>query len=414
MRAWVGSRDFQRDQFDHVAQAERQPGSTFKPIVYGAALEMGFSPDRSYIDGPVTVSLGNGQVWQPTDMHGATNQPMSLRDGLVYSKNTITAQVAQDVGLQRIVDLARTMGVTDSKLDPVPSLALGTSPVTLLEMVDTYGTIAAQGTRHAPLLITRISDAHGRVLAEFLPQPSQALSAATAVQLIDMLRGVVNRGTGTVVKTRFGIVADIAGKTGTTQNNTDGWFILMHPGLVAGAWVGFNDARVTMRSDYWGQGGHNAILLVGDFFRTALSRRLLASDASFPQAERRAPLEAQGASWPAEDWAGAGSAPEEAEAASAPDGGPVVVRNEGGKVLIGDEAGLAAMRREAGPPKSAEEIERAVSAIQQREPAASTPTARLPVAVDPRSGVLVPRPIAAPAPPSPPPAEAEAPAASAP
>jgi penicillin-binding protein 1A len=354
-------------------------------------------------------------------MHGSTNQPMSLRDGLVYSKNTITAQVAQDVGLPRIVELARTMGVTDSKLDAVPSLALGTSPVTLLEMVDAYGTIAAQGTRHAPLLITRISDAHGRVLAEFLPQASQALSASTAVQLIDMLRGVVSRGTGTAVKTRFGIVADIAGKTGTTQNNTDGWFILMHPGLVAGAWVGFNDARVTMRSDYWGQGGHNAILLVGDFFRTALSRRLLAADASFPQAERRVPLEAMGASWPAEDWA-AGS-PETDDAASAPEAASsaVTVHEEGGKVLIGDEAGVAAMRRDAAPPKSAEEIDRAVSAM--RTPASAPPAtdtaARAPaLTVDPRSGVLVPRAVAVPAtlPAAEPPAAAAAtdPAASAP
>jgi penicillin-binding protein 1A len=108
------------------------------------------------------------------------------------------------------------------------------------------------------------------------------MSQASAVTLIDMMRGVVNRGTGTAVRTRFGILGDIAGKTGTTQNNADGWFILMHPNLVAGAWVGFNDNRVAMRSSYWGQGGHNAVLLVGEFFKTALDSGRIDRAAQFP------------------------------------------------------------------------------------------------------------------------------------
>jgi penicillin-binding protein 1A len=206
---------------------------------------------------------------------------MSLRDGLVYSKNTITAQVMQDVGIPRVVALAKAAGVDQSQLDPVPSLALGTSPVTLLEMVNAYATIANEGQHHKPLFVKRIRDRHGRVLAEFGSPTRRAMSAASAVELMDMMRGVVSQGTGTMVKTRFGIVADIAGKTGTTQNNTDGWFILMHPQLVAGAWVGFNDSRVTMRSNYWGQGGHNAILLVGDFFRDSLQAGLIDPKARF-------------------------------------------------------------------------------------------------------------------------------------
>src|SRR4029079_4476835 len=161
-------------------------------------------------------------------------------------------------------------------------LALGTSPVTLLEMVTGYATIAQQGQYHRPVTIKRIVDRHGEVLAEFGTQTRRAMSSDAAADLIDMLRGVVNRGTGTLVKSRFGITGDVAGKTGTTQNNTDGWFILMRPDLVAGAWVGFNDSRVTLRSDYWGQGGHNAILLVGDFFKTALKHRLIDAKAEFP------------------------------------------------------------------------------------------------------------------------------------
>jgi penicillin-binding protein 1A len=290
---------------------------------------------------------------------------MTLREGLVYSKNTITAQVSQDVGVPRIVTLAQNMGVTRSKLDPVPSIALGTSPVTLLEMVDVYATIAAQGTRHEPVFVKRIIDRNGKVLAEFGGQSSRAISSETAVDLIDMLRGVVNQGTGTVAKTRFGIVADIAGKTGTTQNNTDGWFILMHPNLVAGAWVGFNDQRVTLRSDYWGQGGHSAIYLVGDFFRDVLKSRLVDPKASFPASRRPPPTPLPSP----ENWASTTAEEERTIAhedaagmpASAATTTPAVTAVGGnGSLVIGDTAGIEAMRRNPTPPRSAEELDRII------------------------------------------------------
>jgi penicillin-binding protein 1A len=299
VKAWVGSRDFERDQFDHVAQAERQPGSTFKPIVYGAALERGMRPDHAYQDGPVEIRSVDGSIWRPTDMSGSTGRLMSMREGLVYSKNTITVQVMRDVGLPSIIDLAKAVGVSQSKLDPVPSLSLGTSPVTLLEMVSAYSTIAQVGAYRKPLMVKRITDRAGKVLAEFGTESRRAMSEDTAVELIDMMRGAVTRGTGQAVKTHLGFAADIAGKTGTTQNNTDGWFILMHPNLVAGAWVGFNDSRVTMRSDYWGQGGHNAVMVVGDFFKDALKSRLVNVKAKFPKPKRPPPMMVQA---PSEDW----------------------------------------------------------------------------------------------------------------
>jgi penicillin-binding protein 1A len=283
VKAWVGSRDFARDQFDHVAQAARQPGSTFKPIVYGAALEKGIPPEQPYVDAVTEFRAADGSVWKPTDMSGTTGRQLTMRDGLVHSKNTITAQVMRDVGLPSVITLAQKLGVRQSKLASVPSLALGTSPVTLLEMVSSYATIAAQGEYRKPVLVRRITDRDGKVIADFGgATPERAMSQASSVTLIDMLRGVVNRGTGTGIRFRFGINGDVAGKTGTTQNNADGWFILMHPNLVAGAWVGFNDNRVTMRSNYWGQGGHNAILLVGDFFRTALDAGKVDKSAIFP------------------------------------------------------------------------------------------------------------------------------------
>ncbi|HVL74640.1 MAG TPA: transglycosylase domain-containing protein [Noviherbaspirillum sp.] len=290
VKAWIGSRNFEIDQFDHVAQAVRQPGSTFKPFVYGAALEHGLRPELQYPDGKIEIRLSDGGVWRPTDMSGFSNRLMSMREGLVFSKNTITAQVMLDVGVEQVARLAKAVGIRSSRLRLVPSLSLGTSPVTLLEMVSSYATIAQTGEYHAPLTIKRITDREGKVIAEFSRTPEYVMSEETALELIDMMRGVVRQGTGTEVRNRFNITADIAGKTGTTQYNTDGWFILMHPELVAGAWVGFNDQRVTMRSDYWGQGGRNAVLLVGDFFRDTLRAKLIDAKARFPQANRPPPL----------------------------------------------------------------------------------------------------------------------------
>ncbi|MDB5930032.1 MAG: glycosyl transferase, family 51, partial [Polaromonas sp.] len=240
VRAWVGSRDFAEDQFDHVSQAHRQPGSTFKPFVYGAAFEDGAKPTDTFVDRAVEIPLGNGAFWRPSDGGGPSGATMTLRQGLMYSKNTITAQVMQQVGPAHVATLAKSMGVRQSKLEEVPSLALGTSPVTLKEMVVAYGTIASLGRYIEPVLVTQVEDRDGQVLEVLAPrEPEVAMPVAVAQTLLDAMRGVIDRGTGTGIRSRFGIQADVAGKTGTTQDNTDGWFILMHPELVAGAWVGF-------------------------------------------------------------------------------------------------------------------------------------------------------------------------------
>ena len=168
------------------------------------------------------------------------------------------------------------MGVRDSTLDAVPSLALGTSPVTLKEMVSAYGTIANGGARYRAGARHAYRGPQGRGASAIRTgTPEQVLAERAAHELLDVMRDVVNRGTGTAIRSRFGIRADVAGKTGTTQDNADGWFILMHPQLVAGAWVGFNDSRVTLRSDYWGQGAHSALPIVGDFFQRSLKTRII-------------------------------------------------------------------------------------------------------------------------------------------
>ncbi len=282
IKAWVGSRDFQDEPFDHVQQARRQPGSTFKAFVYGAAFANGAKPSDTIIDQAVEMPLEGGEIWRPNDDVPPSNKPMTLRDALAFSRNRITAQVMQAVGPDKVERLARAMGVRDSQLNAVPSLALGTSPVTLKEMVSAYSTIANDGVYLQPRMVTRIEDSKGEVLAEFgSASPERALSVDADRTLLDTMRDVVNRGTGSSIRTRFGIRADVAGKTGTTQDNADGWFILMDQQLVAGAWVGFDDGRVTLNSDYWGQGARSALPIVGDFFQRALRSRIVDPRARF-------------------------------------------------------------------------------------------------------------------------------------
>ena len=248
VRAWIGSRDYRTAPYDHVARARRQPGSTFKPFVYARALEEGWTPESVLRDDSVEVRLASGEVWTPTDGGRApSGEEVTLRDALAQSKNTVTAALGQRVGARDVARLARRAGVNRSELDPVPSLVLGTSDVSLLEMTSAYATFAGAGVYREPVTILRIEDAEGNVLEEFAPREKQALQPEVAHTVVDMMRGVVDRGTGRQLRTEFGVRADVAGKTGTTQDGVDGWFIAIHPDLAMGAWVGFVDPRVTFR-----------------------------------------------------------------------------------------------------------------------------------------------------------------------
>ena len=286
VRAWVGSRDFAIDGFDHVQQARRQPGSTFKPFVYGAALQQGLHADDKRPDQAVEIALAGGEVWRPSDAGPPSGKQMTLAEALAYSKNTITAALMQEVGVNKVVQLARALGVRQSPLEPVPALALGSSPVTLKEMVNAYGTLANGGRYQEPMWVTRIENRDGELLAEFAPTaPEQALDAQLSFTLVDMLRGVVDKGTARAIRQQYGIRADVAGKTGTTQGNADGWFILMHPELVVGAWAGFNDGRISLRNDHWGQGARSALPMVGDLTARALRARVIDSRVKFSAPE---------------------------------------------------------------------------------------------------------------------------------
>ncbi len=298
VRAWVGSRDFWKGQFDHVAAARRQPGSTFKPFLYAAALKRGIRPEDAYPNAPVEMEMENGRTWRLAS--ASDGEMVTVREGLAQSNNAVAARLVQEVGARRTARMAERLGVRGSRLDEVPSLALGTSAVTLLEMTSAYATIAAGGLYRAPQLITRIENSEGEVLATFGEEPERVLDEETAVALLDLMRGVIDRGTGRAIRQTWGVRADVAGKTGTTQGGADGWFLLMHPQLVAGAWVGFDDPRVTFRSDHWGQGANNALRVVGDFYRQALRRGQLSPRPAFerPPAELEQPtLWARAGGW---------------------------------------------------------------------------------------------------------------------
>jgi penicillin-binding protein 1A len=272
VKVWVGGRDLATDWYDHVATAKRQPGSTFKPFVYTAAIDNGYSPYYMLPDSTFTYrDPYTGQIWQPGNFgesYGGGGM-MTLRQALAESNNLITARLMSQIGPSTVSFYARRMGI-QSELDEVMALALGTSDVTLLEMTSGYATLASGGLYHEPVAVTRIEDRFGNVLYEADPVPQEALSEETAYTVVDMLRGGVDHGTGIRIRTQYGLGEyDLGSKTGTTQNAADTWFMLIHPDLVTGSWVGFNDRRITFRTTYWGQGAHTALFLVGDFFKRA-------------------------------------------------------------------------------------------------------------------------------------------------
>ena len=280
VKAWVGGRTLKTDWYDKVNIARRQPGSTFKPFTYAVAIDNDYSPENMYKDSVYQyVDESTGVVWSPSNYgNEVSGDSVSMREGLARSKNTVTAQIIQNINPLNVANLAKNMGIK-SELNPVRSLALGTSEVTLLELAVAYSTFANQGFLNEPVMVTRILDEDGTVLYEHQSVREERLSEQTAATVTDMLRDVINYGTGIRIRTSYGLSGyDLAGKTGTTQGRTDertglrngggdGWFILMHPELVSGAWVGFNDRRMTFRSSYWGQGAHNALFVVGEFMR---------------------------------------------------------------------------------------------------------------------------------------------------
>jgi penicillin-binding protein 1A len=261
IKAWVGGLNHKFFKYDHVKQSTRQPGSTFKPFVYGTAIEAGFSPCMELLDISPTIKVSGG-TWNPDNADGppkGTGEKMNLRQAMARSVNSVTAQVMQRVGPQNVVEFAQRLGIK-SKLDPVPSICLGTSDVTLYEMVAAYCAFVNLGIQIEPYYITRIEDKNGNVIENFVPKTKQALDEKTAYKMIYMLQGGVQESGGTSLGLSRELKEgnEIGGKTGTTNNASDGWYMGITPNLVTGVWVGGDERSIRFPNWSFGAGSKSA------------------------------------------------------------------------------------------------------------------------------------------------------------
>lgn len=265
IRVWVGGSDFTFFKYDHV-KSSRQAGSTFKPFLYTAALEQGIEPCSWFPDTATTYS--EFEEWRPENADDKTRGYYSLPGALAFSKNTISVQLIFKTGIGNVIDAAGRMGIT-TKIPNVPSIALGTADVTLWDMVTAYGTLANRGNKPTPRYLKKITTKDGKVLVDFGIEEAQAVNNVTGSDVCDMMNkmmmGVVNEGTAKKLRTQYGIVGQVCGKTGTTQDNTDGWFIGYKPKLVTGVWVGADNPAVKFRYMGQGQGSSSALPIWGLF-----------------------------------------------------------------------------------------------------------------------------------------------------
>jgi 1A family penicillin-binding protein len=269
VRALVGGRDHAETEFNRALQNNRQPGSGFKPFLYYAALEKaGLNPATVFVDRKVAISIPGQPAWTPRNFSGEHEGAMILKRALAHSVNTVAAQLVERIGPKAVIEAARRCGIK-SPLAPVPSVALGTSGVSPLEMAAAFACLATGGIQHEPFWIRRVEDSSGRVLEERILSGRRTLDASIAFQLVDMMRAVLDEGTGTVVR-QSGFQLPAAGKTGTTDDFNDAWFTAFTPTLSVCVWVGF-DRGVSMR-DPQGRGitgARGAAPIWAEFMRKA-------------------------------------------------------------------------------------------------------------------------------------------------
>jgi len=264
VKAWIGGIDFRYFKFDYV-KAQRQVGSTFKPVVYLAALEQGLSPLEYYSNERKTYP--QYQDWSPANSDGNYSGYYSMKAAITRSVNTISADLIMKTGVENTIRTARQLGIK-SDLPPYPSLALGAASISLQEMVTMYAALINGGVPVEPYILTRIENSEGEVLEQFEePVPGWSpIDPENCRLVIEMLKGVIDEGTGRSIRGVYGIPGEFAGKTGTTQDHADGWFIGFNPSLVAGCWVGADDPAIHFRTITYGQGAYMALPIVGKFF----------------------------------------------------------------------------------------------------------------------------------------------------
>ena len=265
----VGGYDFEKSKFNRATQAMRQVGSAFKPIVYSAAVEkMGWTAATTIVDSPISfTNPWNKTVWSPQNYDYRYLGPIPLRRAIEQSRNVPAVKTLQAEGVEVGIDYARKLGLA-GELPPYLPIALGAGEATLQEMVGAFSTFANQGLRMKPMLITRITDREGNAIEENRSQAKDAIRADTAYIMTSLLRGVIERGTAVRAKA---LGRPIAGKTGTTNDFTDAWFIGFEPSLCAGVWVGFDEKKDSLGKDE--TGGHAALPIWLDFWKPLMAEK---------------------------------------------------------------------------------------------------------------------------------------------
>lgn len=268
VKAYVGGIDYLYFKYDHATQSRRQVGSTFKPFLYTLAMQEGeFSPCYKVANIQYTVDLPNGDIWAPRNSSTKrAGEMVSLKWALANSNNWISAFLMRRYSPLSVVRMTRKMGVKSS-IDPVPSIALGSCDMSLSEMVGAMNTYPSKGIYVKPLFITRIEDKNGNVIESFVPERNEAMSEETAFLMLELMKGVVESGTGIRLRLTYGFNHPVAGKTGTTQNQSDGWFMGIVPQLTTGVWVGCEDRSAHFRTITLGQGANMALPIWAIYMR---------------------------------------------------------------------------------------------------------------------------------------------------
>lgn len=274
VKAYVGGPDFSQFQYDMVNIGRRQVGSTVKPFLYTLAMEEGMWPCDKTILQPITLIDGNGKPWTPKNSSNLNKvgESVSLRWGLANSNNWISAYLMSLFSPEAMVKIMRSFGIR-GQIDPVVSLCLGPCEISIAEMVDAYTAFPNKGIRVEPLYVTRIEDANGHVIGKFTPQMHEIFSETTSYKMIYMMRAVVDGGTGGRIRSIYGLTMPMGGKTGTTQNNSDGWFMGYTPSLVSGVWVGGEDRSIHFDSMAEGQGASMALPIWALYMKKVLADR---------------------------------------------------------------------------------------------------------------------------------------------
>lgn len=272
IRAYVGGPNYRYFKYDNVRQGKRQVGSTIKPFLYTLAMQEGMTPCDKVVDLPQTFEIPGGGTWTPrsTDSQKWIGSTVTLKWGLTNSSNNISAYLMKQFGPSAMADMMRRMGI-QSHIDEVPALCVGPADITLWEMVAAYNTFPSKGVYVAPIFVTRIEDRQGNVVGEFTTQKREAIGENTAYLMVNLMQGVVQGGTASRLRYRYNLMGEIAGKTGTTNDNSDGWFIGYTPTIVAGVWTGAEDRQVHFQSGSLGQGANMSLPTWGIFMQKVIA-----------------------------------------------------------------------------------------------------------------------------------------------